>query len=230
MWVNLVTDGLPATALSFNPPDPDVMKKPPRRHDEPLISGFVFFRYLVIGTYVGFATIFIFVYWYMGYDWAEDHHPLVNFYQLQNWGECQLWENFKIESFGKYDFSEDPCLYFTWGKQKASTLSLTVLVMIEMLNAINALSDESSLLKVGLFANPWLIIAISGSVILHIMICYVPFFESVFGTVPLSQNDWILVISLSFPVILIDEVLKIIARRRTREDMEKRNEEMKKAQ
>merc|ERR1712159_124451 len=65
LWVNLVTDGLPATALGFNPPDLNVMLKPPRRKDDNLISGWVFFRYMVIGLYVGFATVGIFIYWFV---------------------------------------------------------------------------------------------------------------------------------------------------------------------
>ncbi|KAI5305061.1 hypothetical protein KEM56_005389, partial [Ascosphaera pollenicola] len=78
LWVNLVTDGLPATALSFNPLDGDIMKKPPRKRNEPLVSGWLFFRYMVIGVYVGIATVGGYAWWYMFYE----NGPQVSFYQL----------------------------------------------------------------------------------------------------------------------------------------------------
>jgi len=64
-----------------------------------------------------------------------------------------------VRSYGSFNYENDPCGYFTYGKSKASTLSLSVLVLIEMLNAVNALSEDSSIFKVGLFCNPLLILA-----------------------------------------------------------------------
>ena len=140
LWINLVTDGPPATALGFNPPDVDIMRKPPRKSDENLITNWVFFRYMVIGIYVGLATVGIFVYWYTMAE-TGDGHTLVTFSQLSDWSNCPTWKDFKVNNFIEgMDLQENPCNYFVDGKVKASTLSLSVLVVIEMLNAFNAIS------------------------------------------------------------------------------------------
>ncbi|XP_065635660.1 calcium-transporting ATPase 1, endoplasmic reticulum-type [Quercus suber] len=220
LWVNLVTDGPPATALGFNPQEKDIMKKPPRRSDDSLISAWILFRYLVIGLYVGIATVGVFIIWYthnsfLGIDLSRDGHTLVSYSQLANWDQCSSWEGFSVSPFtaGGLQFKfDDPCDYFRSGKIKASTLSLSVLVAIEMFNSLNALSEDGSLLTMPPWVNPWLLLAMSISFGLHFLILYVPFLAQVFGIVPLSLNEWLLVLAVALPVILIDEMLKFVGR------------------
>lgn len=78
LWVNLVTDSLPATALGFNPPDHSIMRVPPRNSREPLVGSWLFFRYMVIGIYVGCSTVFGYAWWFVLYSGG----PQISFYQL----------------------------------------------------------------------------------------------------------------------------------------------------
>jgi len=196
LWVNLVTDGLPATALGFNPPEKDIMKRDPRGADDPIINGWMFIRYMIIGVYVGFATVAGFAYWFMFYE----NGPKVTWNQLVTHSRCTGaltpgWE----------------CSVFT-DNYTASTISLSILVTIEMFNALNSLSENQSILVMPPWDNIWLIGAVLLSFVLHFVLLYVPFFGPVFSVSPLSWDEWKIVLGLSVPVIFIDELLKFISR------------------
>jgi Ca2+ transporting ATPase len=197
LWVNLVTDGLPATALGFNPPDHDIMRMPPRKGSEPIVGPWLFFRYMVIGIYVGCATVFGYAWWFMYY--AEG--PKITFYQLTNFHKCSSL------------FPEIGCEMFVDNMaHRATTISLSVLVVIEMFNAINSLSENESILTLPLWSNMYLVYAIALSMILHFMILYIPFFTNLFAITPLNYEEWQAVVLISLPVIFIDEILKFVSR------------------
>jgi len=94
----------------------------------------------------------------------------------------------------------------------ASTISLSILVVIEMLNAMNALSSSESLLTLPLWKNMILVYAIALSMALHFALLYTPILQGIFGIVPLNWNEWKIVLGWSAPIIVIDEVLKFLER------------------
>lgn len=186
LWVNLVTDGLPATALSFNPADHDVMRRQPRKRDEALIGGWLFFRYLVIGTYVGIATVAGYAWWFMFYEAG----PQITFSQLRHFHRCST------------EFPEIGCQMFSNDMAKsASTVSLSILVVIEMFNAVNALSSSESLLTLPLWKNMMLVYAIALSMALHFALLYTPVLQTLFSILPLNWAEWQAVLYISAPVV-----------------------------
>ncbi|CAG2200638.1 ATP2A [Mytilus edulis] len=200
LWVNLVTDGLPATALGFNPPDLDIMKKQPRSAKDSLISGWLFFRYMAIGIYVGCATVGAAAWWFMVYD----HGPQLNYYQLTHHMQCPAEPGM---------FKDVSCHIFN--DPHPMTMALSVLVTIEMLNALNSLSENQSLIAMPPWSNPWLLGAIALSMSLHFLILYTEVMSTIFQITPLNFAEWSAVLKISIPVIILDETLKFVARKFT---------------
>ncbi|KAJ2580895.1 hypothetical protein GGH95_002349, partial [Coemansia sp. RSA 1836] len=199
LWVNLVTDGLPATALGFNPPDPHIMQHRPRSARQPIVSGWLLFRYVVIGTYVGFATVF-------GYAWHYMYSPLgphISYHELTHFHQCERMFSGHLDCAATFGGAHAVV---------ASTISLSILVSIEMFNAMNSLSENASLLEVPLWCNPLLIGAIALSFVLHFAILYIPFFNTLFSVAPLGLTEWKAILCISAPIILVDEILKWVAR------------------
>ncbi|MCL4517019.1 MAG: calcium-translocating P-type ATPase, SERCA-type [Firmicutes bacterium] len=61
LWMNLVTDGLPAIALGVDPIDPGVMKRPPRRPSEGVFADHLLMKILIQGVFISLGTVAVFV-------------------------------------------------------------------------------------------------------------------------------------------------------------------------
>lgn len=60
LWVNLVTDGLPAMALGVDPPDPNLMERSPRSKNENIFARGLARRILTRGVLIGITTTLVF--------------------------------------------------------------------------------------------------------------------------------------------------------------------------
>ena len=205
LWVNLVTDGPPATALGFNPPTPDAMTQRPRPVDEPIMSKWLLTRYCVTGFYVGLATVGVFVNHYLSQG--------ISLADLSSWSKCGIWG----EASG---LTPEDCerLFEGVGRALPQTLALTTLVCMEMIKALSAVSVDSSIFTVPPTRNKWLLLGVAIPMTLHLAVVYseqlgFPAIGESFGLVPLSMGDWVNIFKFAGPILIVDEILKAIGRR-----------------
>ena len=94
---------------------------------------------------------------------------------------------------------------------EARTMGFTILVFAQMLNALCSRSHDQSVF-VGLFANKWLWGAIALSTLLQVVVIYVPFLNTAFGTMPLSAGAWFECLGLAMVVLVASELRKCVLR------------------
>lgn len=152
LWINLVTDGLPALALGVDPPARGIMARMPRNPKEKLLSREAVSFILWTGLIITVGTLWVFA--------SELPHGLA----------------------------------------KAQTMAFTTLVMFEMFNVYNVRSVKGHL---GLFTNKKLLLAVGASILLQLLVVYLPPLQEAFGTVALGGMDWVKILLVSATVFVI---------------------------
>lgn len=189
LWVNLVTDGPPATALGFNPSDPDAMKKLPRLKSESILSKWLCVRYIITGLYVGCSTVGAYIWWYMNKG--------ITLNELMNW------------TVTTSTHARDT---FTKSNHIPQSMALSTLVAIEMMKALSAVSLDNSLFKIPFWKNKWLLLGVTVPCLMHGAVMYTPVLANVFGLAPLTTIEWKIVLKFAVPILFLEEILKFTGR------------------
>jgi Ca2+-transporting ATPase len=142
LWMNLITDGLPALALGVEPPERNTMLRPPRNPSEGILNRRMGLDIVWIGLFAGFVSLAV------GYFYREA------------------------------------------GRNSWQTMIFTTLILSQMAIALSARSETESIFSMGITGNRKLLGAVFLTVCLQIVVMYVPFFQGVFRTMPISADDF----------------------------------------
>lgn len=184
LWVNLVTDSLPALSLGADPGDPEVMKEKPRDAKASLFAGGTGTFLLLNGTLIGFLTLGAFV---IG---VKEHMGMTSLFPL-------LPEV----------ISEEAMI-------SGQTMAFIVLSVSQLFHALNLRHPRKSIFQVGLFTNKYLIGSIILGIFLQDIVVTVPALAQIFKVIDLSMTDWTIVGVLSMIPLIFNEIAKIFLRAR----------------
>lgn len=98
-------------------------------------------------------------------------------------------------------------------QEKWQTIAFTVLCFSQLGHALAIRSDQESLFTIGFFTNKLMVFAFFISVIVQILIIYVPYMNYIFKTKPLSIEELAITILFSCIIFLIVEIEKLLKRK-----------------
>ncbi len=91
---------------------------------------------------------------------------------------------------------------------RAQTIAFTGIIVLEKVNVFNFRSLDQPLGTIGWFSNRWLLLAIVSMLGVQACAIYVPFLQRALHTVPLSWQDWGVMLLVALPLFVIMETVK----------------------
>ncbi|KAI9486624.1 MAG: PMR1-type calcium-transporting P-type ATPase [Benjaminiella poitrasii] len=93
---------------------------------------------------------------------------------------------------------------------KDATMTFTTFVFFDMFNALSCRSEKQSIFSIGFFSNKMFNMAVGGSIVAQMLVVYVPFFQVIFQTEPLSFYELTKIIMVTSTVFWVDEIKKML--------------------
>ena len=133
LWVNLVTDGLPAMALGLDPPAKDVMKQQPRKHTEGVFARGLGTKIVTRGLMIGIVSLLAFI---LAYDHQADNLEYARTVAFTTLVLAQLIHVFDCRS-EKGIFSRNPFSnIYLLGAVSSSVILLLLVIYVEAMQPI----------------------------------------------------------------------------------------------
>lgn len=185
LWINLITDSLPALALGVDQNDgKQMMRHPPRKQGESLFARGGWFFTGFYGCLIAAITLGAFFYpsWKLAAELGTTLTPA-----------------FLVQAL------EDPQLLCT-----AQTYAFTVLGLSELFHAIGMRNLEEPVFRVGLFSNPMMCGAFLFGFFLQVAMTELPFLTQVFHTSRLNGGEWAVLLLVSAAPLCFHELFTCV--------------------
>ena len=201
LWVNLVTDSLPALALAVDPVEDDVMKRKPKKQKGIFTKG-MSFRVVYQGIMIGLLTLAAFI---IGVATPDENLP--EMVKMDN----KLYSVEEIENIDEAlangaEYVEKQEIKVEIGQ----AMAFIVLAFSELVHVFNIRNNKKSLFKTHPFNNKMLLLAIGGSALLMLAILFIPALRHLFSIPILPIGNLIETVLLVLAPIVVVEIFKLL--------------------
>ncbi len=180
LWINLVTDSLPALALSVDPASKNVMNRKPNKNKGIFTKGMTW-RIIYQGIMMGLITLVAFI---LGL--SSNNETIQN---ISIKYPDLMPEDIKIEI--------------------GQTMAFVVIAFAELIHVFNIRNNKESIFKTGIFGNKMLFVAIGASSLLMFLVLFIPVLQNLFGIIALPIEKILECVLLIFMPIIIVEIMKL---------------------
>ena len=209
LWINLVTDSLPALALAVDPAEDDVMKRKPKKQKGIFTKG-MSFRVVYQGIMIGLLTLAAFI---IGIATPEENLPTMVKIDGTLYGVEEV-ESLDEALANGAEYVEKQEVKVEIGQ----TMAFMVLAFSELVHVFNIRNNKKSVFKTHPFNNKMLLLAIGASAALMLIILLVPALRHIFSIPILPMGNLIETILLIIAPLVIVEIFKLLKINTTKDE------------